>query len=51
MQKDEQYLVMHYGSERSMAALMPGLIRGLGKHFHDQQSVSLQGNEVHVRFA
>lgn len=48
---DEQHLVMHYESERSLAMLMPGLIRGLGKHYHDHQRVSVKGNEVHVQFS
>ena len=32
-------------------ALMPGLIRGVGKYYHEQLDVSLSGNDVHVKFA
>lgn len=49
--KAEKHLVMHYQSQRGLVALMPGLIRGLGKHFHDNPSVRVDGNEVHVEFA
>ncbi len=49
--KGDKHLVMHYDSERGLVALMPGLIRGLGKHFHDNPAVNLVGNEVHVKFA
>ena len=49
--KDDKHLVMHYESLRGLVALMPGLVRGLGKYFNDSPSVNLAGNEVHVKFA
>jgi hypothetical protein len=49
--KGENHLVMHYESDRGLAALMPGLIRGLGLYFHDKQTVRVSGNEIHVLFA
>ena len=47
----EKHLVMHYSSSRGLVALMPGLIRGLGKRFKDNPTVSLKNNDVHVTFA
>lgn len=49
--KGDKHLVMHYESQRGLVALMPGLIHGLGKYFHDNPTVRLAGNEVHVEFA
>ena len=49
--KGDHHLVMHYQSQRGLVALMPGLIRGLGKQFKDNPSVNIIGNEVHVKFA
>jgi hypothetical protein len=49
--KDDKHLVMHYQSQRGLVALMPGLIRGLGKRFKDDPKVHVSGNEVHVHFA
>jgi len=49
--KDEKNLVMHYKSERGLAALMPGLIKGLGKYYKDSPTVSVKGNDVSIRFA
>lgn len=49
--KGDNLLVMHYSSERGLAAMMPGLVRGLGKYFHDSPNVSLSGNDVNIRFA
>jgi len=47
----ENHLVMHYESARGMAAFMPGLIRGLGKHFKDNPLVTLDGNAVHIELS
>jgi len=49
--KGDKHLVMHYKSSRGLVALMPGLVRGLGKYYKDNTTVSLQGSEVHVKFA
>jgi hypothetical protein len=48
--RGEKTLVMHYDSPRGMVALMPGLIRGVGRHFREAVTVSVKGNEVHVTF-
>ena len=47
----DKHLIMHYQSQRGLVALMPGLIRGLGKYYKDNPSVSLNGNDVHVQFS
>lgn len=49
--KGDNHLVMHYDSSRGLVALMPGLIRGLGKYYKDHPKVSLAGNAVQVQFA
>jgi hypothetical protein len=46
----EKHLIMHYESRRGLVALMPGLIRGVGKYFKEKLSVETIGNAVHVRF-
>jgi methyl-accepting chemotaxis protein len=43
-------LVMHYDSIRGMVALMPGLIRGLGKYYKDNPKVTVTGKSIEVRF-
>jgi len=48
--KEENLLIMHYESFRRLVALMPGLIRGVGKYYHEDLAVSVVGNAVHVRF-
>jgi hypothetical protein len=47
----EDHLIMHYESSRGLVALMPGLIRGLGKYYKDNPMVSVMGNAVHIHFA
>lgn len=47
----DKHLVMHYDSRRGLVALMPGLVRGLGKYYKDHPEVSVVGNAVHVKFA
>jgi hypothetical protein len=47
----EKLLIMHYESNRGLVALMPGLIRGVGKHFNEKLTVKTVGNAVHVKFA
>jgi heme-NO-binding protein len=49
--KGEKLLIMHYESNRGLVALMPGLIRGVGKHFNEKLTVRTVGNAVHVEFA
>lgn len=46
----DTHLVMHYHSERGLVALMAGLVRGVGKHYHEDLKVSTAGNAVHVHF-
>src|SRR5271165_5140870 len=48
--KGDKHLIMHYESPRRMVALMPGLIRGLGKYFNENLTVQVVGNAVHVQF-
>jgi hypothetical protein len=48
--RDEHHLVMHYQSSRGLVALMPGLVRGVGRYFRESLSVSVKGSEVHVLF-
>jgi len=43
-------LIMHYESNRGLVALMPGLIRGLGKYYNEKLTVRVVGNAVHVKF-
>lgn len=49
--RGEQHLVMHYQSGRGLVALMPGLIRGVGKYYREYLNVSVAGNAVHIRFS
>ncbi len=46
----EQHLIMHYESGRGFVALMPGLIRGVGKYYKEDLTVSVVGNAVQVHF-
>ncbi|MGO9404414.1 MAG: heme NO-binding domain-containing protein [Terriglobales bacterium] len=48
--KGEKHLIMHYESVRGLVALMPGLIRGVGKYYKENLTVSVIGNAVHVHF-
>jgi hypothetical protein len=41
---------MHYDSPRGLVALMPGLIRGVGRYFRENLTVSVRANEVHIHF-
>jgi len=47
----DKHLIMHYSSDRGLVALMPGLVRGVGKYFKENLKVSAIGNAVHVQFA
>jgi hypothetical protein len=48
--RGEKRLIMHYSSARGMVALMPGLVRGVGKHFNEKLTVRVEGNAVYVDF-
>jgi len=48
---DERTLVMTYSSERQMAALMPGLIRGVGVYYGEELEVSRHGDRMTIHFA
>jgi heme-NO-binding protein len=48
--RGERHLIMHYDSPRGLVALMPGLIRGVGRYFRENLTVSVKANEVHVVF-
>jgi hypothetical protein len=48
--KGDKLLIMHYESPRGLVVLMPGLVRGVGKYFHEKLTVTLVGNAVHVQF-
>lgn len=48
--KDENTLVMTYHSERDLAALMPGLVRGVGAFFEERLEVTRRGHRITVHF-
>ncbi len=48
--RKDNHLVMHYGSPRGLVALMPGLIRGVGRYFRENLTVTVTANEVHIVF-
>jgi hypothetical protein len=48
--KDDKTLIMRYQSSRGLVALMPGLIRGLGKYYHDDPKVNLTGDTLEIQF-
>lgn len=47
---DESTLQMTYRSKRTLAALMPGLIRGVGAYFHESLDVTRTGDVMTIRF-
>jgi len=47
---DDETLVMTYDSERDMAGLMPGLIRGVGEFYREELQVSREGDHMTIRF-
>ena len=49
--KGEKYLVMKYNSARGMVALMPSLVRGIAKKYGEKADVTVQGNDVHIKFS
>jgi hypothetical protein len=49
--KGDRELIMHYSSARGLVALMPGLIKGVGIHFKEKLDCTVEGNDVHVKFA
>jgi len=48
--KGDKLLIMHYESFRGLVALMPGLIRGVGKYYRENLTVKVVGRAVHVQF-
>jgi hypothetical protein len=48
--KGEKHLVMNYESHRGLVALMPGLVRGLGKYYKENLKVRTVGDSVHIVF-
>ena len=48
--KGDKLLIMHYESHRGLVALMPGLVRGLGKYYNEDLATKVVGNAVHVQF-
>jgi hypothetical protein len=48
--KGHKCLIMHYNSSRGLVALMPGLIRGVGKYFNEKLIVRVEGSAVYVSF-
>jgi hypothetical protein len=43
-------VTMTYSSKRGLVALMPGLVRGVGKYYKEQVEVSVSGQNVKIRF-
>ena len=48
--KDDDTLVMTYESERHLAALMPGLIVGVGAFYRESLEVTRRGDRITVHF-
>jgi Haem-NO-binding len=48
--KGDKHLIMHYQSHRGLVALMPGLVRGLGKYYKEKLNVRTVGESVHIVF-
>jgi hypothetical protein len=46
----DKFLIMHYDSFRGLVALLPALIRGVGKYYKENLTVTVVGNAVHVQF-
>lgn len=48
--KGDKLLIMHYESHRRLVALLPALIRGLGKYYNEKLTAKVVGNAVHIQF-
>lgn len=48
--RGHNHLIMHYESDRELVALVPGLVRGIGKYYRERLNVSVTGNSVHIQF-
>ena len=48
--KGPHEMVMNYSSPRGLVALMPGLIRGVGKYFNENLQVRATGNAMYITF-
>ena len=48
--RGDNYLILHYQSARGLVALMPGLVRGVGKFYGECLNVHTVGNAVHIQF-
>ena len=48
--RGDNYLILHYESERRLVALMPGLVRGVGKFYGECLNVHTVGDAVHIQF-
>ena len=48
--KADKLLVMHYESKRGLVAMMPGLVRGVGRYYGEKLIVSVSGNAVTIQF-
>ncbi len=49
--KGPKDLVMHYSSSRHLEQMMPGLIQGVAKYYHEKVSVRREGSSLHIHFA
>jgi hypothetical protein len=49
--RGHNHLIMHYESGRELVALMPGLVRGVGKYYREHLNVRVVGNSVHIQFS
>ncbi len=49
--KGDKVLIMKYESKRGLVALMPGLVRWLGKYYKDNPKVNVTSNMVEVQFS
>jgi len=45
-----KHLIMYYQSERGLAMLMPGLVRGVGRYYEEYLNVFVEGDAVHIQF-
>jgi hypothetical protein len=48
--ESDKVLLMHYKSHRGLVALMPPLIRGIAKYYHEQVDVKTINNPLRVHF-